>query len=181
MFCQQYTALSSIEVKETIRALEQDIKSIELKLLTQNDPGLVMNLQDKRHELMSFLHESVKGALIRSYFATLKVLLALKKNNLGQSTLQRKQMVCLRLPGGKMTTDDGEMRQHDVYFDSALYKAEDCDSLCAEQFLHGLPHLGPEQRAAFDFDITLQELSNTVMQLSSGRAPGIDGLPSDFY
>lgn len=47
LFCQQYTALSSIEVKEIIRALEQDIKSIELKLLTQNDPGLVMKLQNK--------------------------------------------------------------------------------------------------------------------------------------
>ena len=58
--------------KETIRALEQDIKPIELKLLTQNDPGLVMNLQDKRHELRLFLHERVKGALIRSRFATLK-------------------------------------------------------------------------------------------------------------
>ena len=64
MVCQQYTALSSIEARETTRALEQDIKSIELKLLTQNDPGLVMNLQDKRHELRSFLHERVKGVLI---------------------------------------------------------------------------------------------------------------------
>ena len=63
VFCQQYTALSRIEVKETTWALEQDIKSTELKLLTQNDPGLVMNLQDKRHELRLFLHERVKGAL----------------------------------------------------------------------------------------------------------------------
>ena len=67
-----YTALSRIEVKETIRALEQDITSIELRLLTPNDPGLVINLQDKRHELRSFLHERVKGALIRSRFASLK-------------------------------------------------------------------------------------------------------------
>jgi hypothetical protein len=63
--CQPYTALSRTEVKETIRTLEQDMKFIELKLLTQNDPGLVMNLQDKRNE-------RVKGALIRSRFATLK-------------------------------------------------------------------------------------------------------------
>ena len=71
-FCQQYTALSQIEVKETFKALEQDIKSIELKLLTQNDPELVMNLQDQRHELRWFPHERVKGALIRSRFASLK-------------------------------------------------------------------------------------------------------------
>jgi hypothetical protein len=80
-----------------------------------------------------------------------------------------------------MTTDDSEMRQHAMDFYSALYKAEDCDSLCTEQLLHGLPQLGPEQRVALDSDITLQELSTAVMQLSSGRAPGIDGLPSEFY
>jgi hypothetical protein len=72
VFCQQYTALSQIEVKETIKVLEQDIKSIKLKLLTQNDTGLVMNLQDKRHELGLFLLERVKGALIRSRFASLE-------------------------------------------------------------------------------------------------------------
>ena len=66
-------------------------------------------------------------------------------------------------------------------FYSALYKAEDCDPLCAEQLLHGLPQLGPEQRATLDSDITLQELSTAVMQLSSDRAPGIDGLPSKFF
>ena len=60
-------------------------------------------------------------------------------------------------------------------------KAEDCDSLCTEKLLHGLPQLGPEQRAGLDFDITLQELFTAVMQLSSGQAPGIDGLPADFY
>jgi hypothetical protein len=67
--------------------------------------------------------------------------------------------------------------QWDFY--SALYKAEDCDSLCTEQLLHDLPQLGPEQRVALD--ITLQELSTAVMQLSTGRAIGIDGLPSEFY
>uniref|UniRef100_A0A8K9XWG7 Reverse transcriptase domain-containing protein n=1 Tax=Oncorhynchus mykiss TaxID=8022 RepID=A0A8K9XWG7_ONCMY len=168
VFYQQYTALSQIEVKETIKALEQDIKSIELKLLTQNDPGLVMNLQDKRHELRWFLHERVKGALIRSRFASLKDMDAPSPFfNLGQSTFQRKQMLCLHLPDGKVTTDDSEMRQHAVDFYSALYKAEDCDSLCTEQLLHGLPQLGPEQRVALDSDITQAEpLASMVYHLS---------------
>ena len=63
-------------------------------------------------------------------------------------------MVCLRLPDGKVTTDDSEMRQHAGDFYSALYKAEDWDPLCAEQLLQGFPHLGPEQTAALDTDIT---------------------------
>ena len=82
-----------------------------------------------------------------------------------------------------MTTNDIEMRQHAVDFYSSLYKAEDCDSMCTEQLLHGLPQLGPEQRVALDADITLQEphYSTAVMQLSTGRSPGIDDLPSEFY
>ena len=74
-----------------------------------------------------------------------------------------------------------EMRQHAVDFYSALYKAEDWDSLSTDHLLQGLPQLGPEQRVALDSDISLQELSTAVMQLSSGRDPGIDGLPSEFY
>jgi hypothetical protein len=72
VFGQPYTALSSIEVKETVMTLEEDIKYIKLKLLTQTDPVLVLNLQDKGHELRSFLQVRVKGALVRSHFATLK-------------------------------------------------------------------------------------------------------------
>lgn len=59
-------------MKETVRALEQDTNFIELKLLAQNDPCLDRTLQDKRRELRLFLHEKVKGALVRSRFATLR-------------------------------------------------------------------------------------------------------------
>ncbi len=32
-----------------------------------------------------------------------------------------------------------------------------------------------------DSDLTFEEVTNVVNQLSSGRAPGIDGIPAEFY
>ena len=41
--------------------------------------------------------------------------------------------------------------------------------------------ISPQQKEMLDSDITLQEVTVAVQQLSTGRAPGIDGLPADFY
>ncbi len=32
-----------------------------------------------------------------------------------------------------------------------------------------------------DSDLTFEEVTNAVNQLSSGRVPGIDGIPAEFY
>ncbi len=48
--------------------------------------------------------------------------------------------------------------------------------------LHGgLPQLSPEEKAVLDCELTLEELTIAVNQMASGRAPGIDGLSTDFY
>ena len=45
----------------------------------------------------------------------------------------------------------------------------------------GAPSAQPGEKAALDKELTLQELTTAVEQLASGRAPGIDGLPIEFY
>lgn len=74
-------------------------------------------------------------------------------------------MVCLCLPDGKVTSDPIEMRKHAVDFYTELFRADSC----------------PEDQASLNADITLDELNTAVSQMASGKAPGIDGLPSDFY
>ncbi|TWW74457.1 Transposon TX1 uncharacterized 149 kDa protein ORF 2 [Takifugu flavidus] len=57
--------------------------------------------------------------------------------NLERSVSRAKQMLCLRLPDGTMTADQGEMRRHAVDFYGTLYRAEDCsreDELLQETF-----------------------------------------------
>ena len=45
----------------------------------------------------------------------------------------------------------------------------------------GLPQLSPEDRAALDSALSLQELTDAVCQMAPGRAPGVDGLPAEFF
>lgn len=50
-----------------------------------------------------------------------------------------------------------------------------------DELLQYLPLLGSEDRAVLDADISLEELTAAVGQMAAGRAPGLDGLPTDFY
>ncbi len=125
----------------------------------------------------------MKGALVRSRFLQLKDMDALTSFffNLERSVAQRKQMTCLKLQGGRVTTSPGEMRSHAMDFHAELFRAEQCSMECREELLEGLPQLSLEEKAALDCELTLEKLTVAVNRLASGRAPGIDGLSADFF
>jgi len=73
------------------------------------------------------------------------------------------------------------MRKIVVDFYAELFGLKDCDPESMDQLLRGLPSLKPEDRKTLDKLISYEELSEAVKQLSTGRAPGVDGLPAEFY
>ena len=139
-------------------------------------------LKAKRQDLKSFLHERAKGALVRARFTKVHDMDAPTTFffNLEKSVARRKHMVSLRLPDGEVTTEPARMRKHAVEFYSELFRAVHCDVDSAAELLEGLPQLSPEERDLLNSDITLEELTMAVSQMASGKAPGMDGLPSDF-
>lgn len=68
------------------------------------------SLKQKRQELGKFLQKKVKGALERSRFTSIKEMDAPTSFffNLERSVSRAKQMLCLCLPDGMVTTDQGE-------------------------------------------------------------------------
>lgn len=44
-----------------------------------------------------------------------------------------------------------------------------------------LPSVNEEHKKELDFKLTCEEVTAAVQRFSSGRDPGIDGLPSEFY
>lgn len=90
-------------------------------------------------------------------------------------------MVCLCLPDGKVNTDPVETRKHAVDFYTYLFRADSCEVDSAAEPLQELPQLSPEDQDTLISDITLDELTAAVSQMASGKAPGKDGLPSDFF
>lgn len=47
--------------------------------------------------------------------------------------------------------------------------------------LQDLPALTLKHKQLLESDLTFEEVTAAVMGLSSGRTPGLDGLPADFY
>ncbi len=101
--------------------------------------------------------------------------------NLESRVAQQRQMPCLKLPDGRVTSNVLEMRNHAVDFYSNLYAAESCDNDCMTQLFQGLPQLDCDSKIALDANITFKEVTAAVGNLNIGRSPGMDGLPADFY
>ena len=76
-------------------------------------------------------------------------------------------MTCLELPGGRVTTSPDEMRSHAMDFYTKLFAEEQCSMEGREELLKGLPQLSEGEKAALDFELTLQELTIAVNQLAS--------------
>ena len=66
-------------------------------------------------------------------------------------------------------------------FYSDLFGAEPCRMDCRCELLEGLPKLNLEQREALDCERSLKGLTTAVNQMTSGRAPGIVSLTTDFF
>lgn len=94
---------------------------------------------------------------------------------------QRTTLVSVRKEDGTVTTDLAEVKRMAVGFYSKLFTASTLDQQCIETLHEDLPHLDEEQQKELDAPLSFEEVTKAVHQLSSGRAPGVDGLPVDFY
>ncbi|KAI4899223.1 hypothetical protein NFI96_000470 [Prochilodus magdalenae] len=150
-FCQGYSAHAASSVRLAVKKLQRDIEDLEKRIDGNSGEGLQGVLAVKRQELGSYLQE------------------------------QQKQMFFLRHGDGTLTSDPAEMRSLAVRYYAELYGAEECDGDSAADLLQGLPQLSPGQREELDSDIAFEELTAAVKQLSTGRSPGVDGLPAEFY
>lgn len=64
-------------------------------------------------------------------------------------------MTCLKLPGGGVTTDAGDIRNQAVKFYA---------SACREELLEGLPQLSEEDKTVLDRKLSLAELTALIFK-----------------
>ncbi|XDV25251.1 hypothetical protein PO909_029197 [Leuciscus waleckii] len=183
-FCQQYASHTSLIFKKTLVLLEKEIIDIEKSMHDNNDDGDLQALwTERKNQLSSFLNEKVKGALVRSRFLTTRDMDGPSSFffNLERKAGQEKLMYVLKDNNGHNTSDPEVMRKLAVDFYSNLYAAENSDELCRNQLLQDLPVLTLEHKDILETELTFAEVTAAVMGLSSGRTPGLDGLPAEFY
>ncbi|KAK3517608.1 hypothetical protein QTP70_012967 [Hemibagrus guttatus] len=75
-----------------------------------------------------------------------------------------------------------EIRKQTVHFYSKLYsRGRSGAQIVEESFLKDLPKLSEQAARELDGELTLAELHKAPQGMENGRAPGIDGLPVEFY
>lgn len=87
---------------------------------------------------------------------------------------------CLRRPDGSITSDPLMMRTA-VDFYSKLFAKEDIDLNTTCELFKDLPNLKEDERLFLESNITFEEITDAVKQLSTSRAPGLDGLTVEFF
>lgn len=184
LFCQQFVAHTSCKIKYEIKKLENDISKIQNMLIDQNVMNLREDLSQRRQELSNMLNKRVKSALVSSHFVSLQDMDAPTKYffNLNKKfNHTTNYMHALRTPDGNLTSDPLEMRRLAVDFYVDLYAKECTGNVVADELFSNLPTLDEGNAKNLDSDLTFEEVTKAVNQLSSGRAPGIDGIPAEFY
>ena len=89
----------------------------------------------------------------------------------------------LAAPSG-MTTDPQEINSHFKDFFSLLYKSEqnnDPQSFDSFFNLINMPQISTTQKESLDKALTADELIKAISSMQSGKSPGPDGLPIEFF
>lgn len=94
---------------------------------------------------------------------------------------KQNKMYCLTTSDRVKTCGPGQMRKIAVDFYSELYKKEDIDCSCVSELLQQLPTITKEQSQTLGTSLSFKELTDAVMQMKTGRAPGVDGLSVDLF
>lgn len=89
----------------------------------------------------------------------------------------------IRNSNGQLTYDTKLINQAFAEFYDKLYYSENPSDSNIQTFLDSisLPSLAEEDRAYLDALPTSLEVQKTIKSLASGKTPGLDGFPSEFY
>lgn len=90
-------------------------------------------------------------------------------------------MLYLKDVNWNVISDLKEMRKNASEFYMDLVGEGHCDVECIVELHKDLLKLSDEQSKRIDSGLQLKELSEAVQKLSTGKAPGLDGLPAEFY
>ena len=182
-FCQQYTFNVSRDITRSMNDLEIEIVELQNVASTGNR-GSIDDLEYKKAILADLLGSKAQGALVRSRFQSealmdspSKFFFSLEKKK-GQSRF----IHALRSDTGQLLTDNSEIRKRAVDFYSHLYRSEYSeDEEAFNSFCSGLPKVSGETNKELEALLTSEEVYAALQSMQGGRAPGIDGLPPEFF
>lgn len=174
------------KTKDELQYIEQQIKKLEKHHCVSKDPAVLCQLDNLK----------MKYNNINTHFIELNILKT-KQRSVEQGEMAGKLLAwqikkesedraILRIKGadGCVIMDPVEINDTFKSFYSELYESEcHCSEETLNTFLKDipLPSLTTERRSQLDKDITSEEILKAMYSLQKGKAPGLDGLPVEFY
>jgi len=99
-----------------------------------------------------------------------------------QNNPDSKRMQCLRGRDGHVTSDPVEMTDTCRRFYEDLYETVPVDQMEINFLLGKIQtSLAPEENMQLEGPVTLAEVRCALFDMETGKSPGLDGLPADFY
>ncbi|KAI4874446.1 hypothetical protein NFI96_005561, partial [Prochilodus magdalenae] len=184
VFCQQYTLNVTRDIARSLKALEMEIVELQNLGATTGNREHIKTLKRKTATLADLLGARVQGALVHSRFQSASEMDAPSKFFFGleQKNGQRSFMHAVRTESGDLLSKPAEIRKRTVSFFSKLYNSEQSGAPeLEESFVDKLPKLTRRSAEMLDRALSLDELYTALQGMENGRAPGIDGLPVEFY
>ena len=188
-FSLQYASRKKKSKNNIIQVLEKKLNFLEEALANNYTAETEQQIVEINEELNSYLEEKTKGAMIRSRCRwyehgekCTKYFLNLEKRNFNSKNLDR-----LEIPSGNIITNPKQILHEQKTFYQKLYKTTRLEPSVSRQipeFLNGnidISKVSEELKMNLDIDILENELCNAIKNTANGKAPGLDGLPIEFY
>ena len=182
--CQQFTRGVTTDLTRSMKDLETQMVELQTLADSTANRGPLDSLKSKKSTIANLLGVSALGALVRSRFMNITQMDAPSRFFFGleRKNGQRKTIHSLRTGSGSEVSDSSEIRKCAAEFYRNLFRSEWTHNPDVHSsFLSGLPQVSEADNSELAAEVTLQELHTATMSLQSGRAPGMDGLPADFY
>ncbi|KAK3557976.1 hypothetical protein QTP86_005635 [Hemibagrus guttatus] len=171
------------DIVRSLKALEIEIVELQCLDATGNQ-GHIEALKSKKAKMNDLLDVTAQGALVRSHFTSVTEMDNPSEFffSLEQKNGQKRFIHAVRTESGDLLSEPTEIRKQTVSFYSKLYSSERSGAqIVEESFLKDLPKLSEQAARELHGELTLAELHKALQGMENGRAPGIDGLPVEFY
>ncbi|MEW8544166.1 MAG: endonuclease/exonuclease/phosphatase family protein, partial [Candidatus Thiodiazotropha sp.] len=163
--------------------LKENIKTIEANLTEDKQE----QLEGLKSDLEKLRHDKMKGYVIRSRAQWVeegekpsKFFCSLENRNLVNKTMYK-----LNSSNGEIIHDQFQILDEAKTFYSNLYKNSDTElqDMLSETYLQDntIPKLNNKESNTLEGDITLEEASITLRNMSNNKSPGSDGFSSEFF
>lgn len=118
---------------------------------------------------MFYIHGEKSGKLLANQLRGLKA---------------KSHITNIKMEDGKATSDHAEINDTFRSYYSQLYTSEFSNNIILmDNFLNQLniPRLSPDSKIRLDEPITKEEIDAAISSLQSGKSPGPDGFPAEFF